>query len=475
MATIESYLHPANSGKWVNVLSDLLIQLLTTFFERLITERYKKHPWKEPIPDDYKLTDECVTKFVLSMKPVALQTMFSRAQHNDIYKIFKHLADLRPELIIPDVIDRVYATMDSLTEPHKLTASIQCLMSVSRALVCNKRYTEGRTHVIPICFALLPGIDPNDIRKTSVTLQCLSAFALSIPITNCSKAGQYYSDLTEEERLLCEQTAEFEDFVLQFLDRIFVLIDASANESTRLEQSGLDSYKSRLEILSEGLVQAASHTIFAQCSKEIKMVALEKIVNFVKTHLLEPTVAAPLLGSVVRIFSRVISAEFLQRLVPYLSEQCQNYFDEHDDLPDLDKQRDELLYYLTILLNAIRGDPTEVIKYIDSVTQIVDYIFKFKCKLTNRLATQTISNLLNNLTTLQTLDIQSSPDCFTRPINEVLPIRRWGERVKGDPNINWYIPNENVRSVCEKLIHHYLVPIIGNFEKHITDEVSFCP
>lgn len=472
MATIESYLHPANSGKWVNVLSDLMLQLLTFFFERLITERYKKHPWKEPIPDEYKLTDECVTKFVLSMKPVALQMMYSRAQHNDIYKIFKHLADLRPELIVPDVIDRMYATMDSLTEPHKLTASIQCLMSVSRAIVSSKRYTEGRTHVIPIFFALLPGIDPNDIRKTSVVLQCFSAFSLSIPIVNCSKAGQYYDDLTEEERLLCEQTAEFEDFVLQFLDRVFVLIDASASESTRLEQSGTDAYKSRLEILSEGLVQAASHTIFSQCSREIKMIALEKMVNFVKTHLLEPTVAAPLLGSVVRIFSRVISAEFLQRIVPYLVEQCQRYFEEHDDLPGLDKQRDELLYYLTILLNVVRGDPQEVIKYVDSVIEVVDHIFTFKCKMTNRLATQIISNLLNNLTTLQTLDIQSSPDCYTKPLSEVLPIRRWGERVKGNPNIKWYIPDENVRKVCEKILHDHLVPTIDAFEKHIRDEAT---
>lgn len=50
-------------------------------------------------------------------------------------KLFKHLADLRPESIIPGVIDRVYATLDSLTEPHKMTAALQCLVSVSRALV----------------------------------------------------------------------------------------------------------------------------------------------------------------------------------------------------------------------------------------------------------------------------------------------------------------------------------------------------
>uniref|UniRef100_A0A336KJE2 CSON009560 protein n=1 Tax=Culicoides sonorensis TaxID=179676 RepID=A0A336KJE2_CULSO len=468
MSTIESYLHPANSGKWVMYLSEILVSLLRTFFDRLICERYKKHPWKDPVPPEYCLTEKCITEFVECIKPVALQAMFSKMNTNDICKIFKHLADLRPELIIPEVIERVYATMDSLTEPHKMTAALQCLLSVARALVSDKKYTEGRTHIIPIFFAMLPGIDPNDIRKTSVTLQFLTSFALSIPIVDCSKAYQYYPDLTEEERLLCEQTADLEDFALQFLDRIFVLIEASATESTRLDET--DHLKSRFDVFSEGLVQASSHAIFGQCSDEITLAAAKKLANFVKTHLLESRVSGPLLGSLVRIFSRVCASEFLRILVPYLTDQIQQYFDEHDDLPQLDKQRDEILYYLTMLLNVVRGDPLIVIKYVDTILPITDYVFGFKCKTANRLACTIISNLLNNLTTLQTMDIKSSPDCFTKPLNECLPIRRWGEKMKPDSKINWYIPDENVRSVCEKILHHHLLPILDAFKAHISDE-----
>lgn len=85
--------------------------------------------------DEHKLTENCITEFVDCLKPIAFQAIYSRVNPSDVGKLFKHLADLRPDVIIPGVIDRVYATLDSLTEPHKMTAALQCLVSVSRALV----------------------------------------------------------------------------------------------------------------------------------------------------------------------------------------------------------------------------------------------------------------------------------------------------------------------------------------------------
>lgn len=62
-------------------------------------------------------------------------------------------------------------------------------------------------------------LNSSDCKKTSVTLQFLTTFALMVPIVDCSKAHLYYDDLTDEEALICGQTAEFEGFVLQYLDK----------------------------------------------------------------------------------------------------------------------------------------------------------------------------------------------------------------------------------------------------------------
>jgi len=50
LGVLESYLHPANLGKWVNYIGDILFLLPKYFTERLVFERYRKHPWKKQIP-----------------------------------------------------------------------------------------------------------------------------------------------------------------------------------------------------------------------------------------------------------------------------------------------------------------------------------------------------------------------------------------------------------------------------------------
>uniref|UniRef100_A0A6B2EKU9 Proteasome activator complex subunit 4 n=1 Tax=Phlebotomus kandelakii TaxID=1109342 RepID=A0A6B2EKU9_9DIPT len=473
MGTIESYLHPANSGKWVHYLSDILVQLVKYFEGRLIAERYRKPSWMRRVPEEHRLTEDCVTAFVVSMKPVAFQVMYSRVGSSDVGKVFKLLADLRPELIIPGVIERVYTTLDSLTEPHKLTAALQCFVSVARPLVSGQNgYTEGRVHVIPILLATLPGIDPNDFKKTSVVLQFLTSFALMVPIVDCSKASLYYDDLTDEERLICEQSADLGDFVLQFLDKIFILIDSSAVESIRMEQSDSDNIRSKLEAVVEALIQSSAHGILAQCSVEIKRAAARKVELFIKSHLLEPKVAGLLAGCLVRVMSRVSGDFFLRSIVPYLIETLEKYFADHEDIANVEKQSDEVQYYLILLMNTMRGDPRHFIVYIDDIIPIIDQVSRFKCKWANKKAGSMILNIMSNVGSLQTLDILSNPEIVSKPLSEFLPIRHWGEKMKPQDRIAWYMADENCRKVCEKLIHRYLPPILEAFEKHVSGEIT---
>lgn len=95
--------------------------------------------------------------------------MFSRVGAYEASIAFHQLAQLRPNLVIPPILDRLYSALDTVTEPHRLTATLQCIVSVIRPLVRGgKDYPEGPTHVIPLLMACLPAIDPNDIRKTLV-------------------------------------------------------------------------------------------------------------------------------------------------------------------------------------------------------------------------------------------------------------------------------------------------------------------
>lgn len=63
----------------------------------------------------------------------------------------------------------MYAAFETLTEPHQLFATLQCVAVVGRPLLGDvKGFPEGRAHLFPLLTMTLPGIDPNDYKKTLV-------------------------------------------------------------------------------------------------------------------------------------------------------------------------------------------------------------------------------------------------------------------------------------------------------------------
>ena len=63
-----------------------------------------------------------------------------------------------------------YVALVTLTEPHQLTATLDCVKSVARALVRpDASYPAGRCHVLMLLQLVLSGIDPNDFRKSLVS------------------------------------------------------------------------------------------------------------------------------------------------------------------------------------------------------------------------------------------------------------------------------------------------------------------
>lgn len=69
---------------------------------------------------------------------------------------------------------RTYAAMETLTEPHTLTATLSCMIGMARSLISpNNLYPEGCTHVLPLLMGSLPGVDPNDFSKCMVSNECV--------------------------------------------------------------------------------------------------------------------------------------------------------------------------------------------------------------------------------------------------------------------------------------------------------------
>lgn len=78
------------------------------------------------------------------------------------------------------------------------------MVGVARCLVqpC-PGWPEGQTHVLPLLFATLPGIDTNDLLKSMVTFRFISTFATFLPLVDNSAEAANLPSLSDEEAKVC--------------------------------------------------------------------------------------------------------------------------------------------------------------------------------------------------------------------------------------------------------------------------------
>uniref|UniRef100_A0A3B3VJT2 Proteasome activator Blm10 middle HEAT repeats region domain-containing protein n=1 Tax=Poecilia latipinna TaxID=48699 RepID=A0A3B3VJT2_9TELE len=187
--SIASFFHPSNHGRWQSRLMRLLQRLPASVVRRVHRERYAGSSWITPVPECQKLTDADLQEFTRSLTGAALLAMFSKTGSTDAAYALQNLALLTPQLVIPPVLEKTYAAMETLTEPHTLTATLSCMIGMARSLVSpDNRYPEGRAHVLPLLMGSLPGVDPNDFSKCMITFQFITTFTTLVPLVDCSSA-----------------------------------------------------------------------------------------------------------------------------------------------------------------------------------------------------------------------------------------------------------------------------------------------
>ena len=137
--SVESYYYSANTGRHSLRLAEFMSRVTDTFVKRVRKERYKKPRWGYQPPKEHTLSDQDITEFVTSLKPVVLHAMFSKWGMLEAGSTLQSLATLRPELVVPSLVERLYAALDTVTQPLKLTASLFACVSVARSMVTYNR------------------------------------------------------------------------------------------------------------------------------------------------------------------------------------------------------------------------------------------------------------------------------------------------------------------------------------------------
>ncbi|XP_060805036.1 proteasome activator complex subunit 4B isoform X2 [Amyelois transitella] len=478
LAGVESYLHSANSGRWSYKLRDLLRKLAREFLNRVRREREKKfkQTWENQTPEAYKLREEDITEFVNIVFEPTLQAVYSRSGSLDIFMALQNLATLRPAIVVPPLLEKLRTSLTSLTEPHRVTAVMSAVASVARPMLRGRDsdYPEGQTHVVPFLMAVLPGLDPNDTKKTLVTLHFILIFSWMVPIIDCSSAHEHWSDLTEEELLTCESTAQLEDFVLVFLDRLFVFIESSVMEHVRLDTKESELSRSKIDGVMETSMSSAATAVLMQCSPKIFKEALRKFKAFATESTFEINVSGSMVGVLLRVFARVDSEATLAAFVPKLCQELTELLATDETLHEENPSRD-LVYRLVLLMHAVECDGVVLLKYIPQILPVLDRALKLHSVVALGRACEILSHIFTSLSNLYIYEWKSSPKNYSEAPEKWLPIREWGDGcLLKEANFKWHMPNALEAECAQMLVDRYLKPEILRLRQWLSDERPIC-
>ncbi|XP_061562704.1 LOW QUALITY PROTEIN: proteasome activator complex subunit 4B-like [Phycodurus eques] len=463
--SIASFYHPSNHGRWQSRLMRLLQRLPASVVRRAHRERHAVPSWITAVPESQRLTDEDLREFTRSLTGAALLAMFSKNGSTDAAFALQNLALLTPQLTIPPVLEKTYAAMETLTEPHTLTATLSCMIGMARSLVApGGRYPRGRAHVLPLLMGSLPGVDPNDFSKCMITFQFITTFTTLVPLVDCSSAPSRRDDLSEMEKELCFASAEFEDFVLQFLDRCFAVIESSTLEQTR-DDTETDT-QTQLESLVELGLSSTVSTVLTQCATHIYMVALQKVYNFATSNIFETCVSGRMVADMCRAAAKCHPAESLRLFVPHC---CSLIFQitENEDLQSEEELDKELLWNLQLLSEVTRVDGEQLLRYGGEVERVLSTCVRLRCKRAYALAAGLLEHTLRSLSLIYPTEYRSTAGGFCHD----LPVRDWGR--PGDIaalGLCWHVPSPEEENFVFQLLSRLLKPELERIGGHVSGD-----
>ncbi|XP_014213300.1 proteasome activator complex subunit 4-like [Copidosoma floridanum] len=472
LKTVETYFHPANVGMWSYKLYCLWNDLPRFVSIRLYRERYKKESWKIPIPDSYQLTDANIDDFVASMMPITTIAIFNKMSRLSSSSAIQDLAAMRPKVVIPMVLEKLYPLLeDNTTERNKLVSVFSCLSSMLRPLVLGPRhfdkayaYSEGPTHVLNLLYAALSGIDMNEPDNCFKAINLIKTCLSLVPVVNCSKSKL---ERNEEDNLICEQTARFEDFFLQFMEKIFALIKSGSHISVRIDNTKavqMDMF----ETMANRALSDTFYVLLQQMNDDLFSTALEKLYSFVREETFEVKVAGQMVAMICNVFSMKNGKLVLRAFVPYLTERILSYFEEdHDTVGE--HLEDQLLYPLLILKSILDTQGSAILPHLNTLLPVIDKVVMLENHEINKLGCDLLQSLFISLCNFQIICCENN----TVDGEEYPYWEDWGNSMDVDSaQLRWYIPGEQELAATEKLFHRYFFPAIDKIQNYINGTIS---
>ncbi|KAF8386338.1 hypothetical protein PRIPAC_75480 [Pristionchus pacificus] len=437
MTLIESFLHPSNYGNHSSHLLNLLYRLVNEMVSRIKRERSGKPA--PSVPDHLKMTEEAINEFVISLLPCVKLAIFTKVKQEYISYIIKNLALLAPKIVLPAILEILYPALETVTEPHRLTQSLSCLFVALIPMLREEAGPGERTRkaeMVVLLEALLPAIDPNDIKKTLLCFQVFGIMVNTVPLVDCSEAVHLREDLTEDEKEICSATANFDGLVLGIMDKIISLLEWGANGATSC---------------GHGSLAKNSH------NRELYELAANRLYQFVSESLYDSHVVASTVSEMISLTVRARPELSFHRFLSLISKKLQEAItpDSYED----EKVNFTITYWLSLASGLFRVQSPYILKHAEEVKAIVRLILPIKCSIGINFACKTLQRVLRSVTLCYQDADRAALAKYDLPLDENLPIRSWAcrlDRKAYDTTARWFVPTTESIGFAREILDEHL-------------------
>jgi proteasome activator subunit 4 len=421
----------------------------------------KQDKWySKQINSSARINQDDISNFVNCLKDITFTAIFSKTNDSFAQKTFQYLTFLKRDIMIPPLMEKLSKSFDSLIDPHRYTAMLSCLVLIARELPRfeSNSLIQTQIHIIPLLCAVLPGIDSNDSQKCNLTFKLLSNILSCVIVCNCSNAPSHRNDLTEAEIELCFETSKFEDFVHDFFNKIFRLLDNLAFDTT----SDSLGYSAVNEIINTNTDDENAYltnmmytirVLIRQSSRPILKLILNKFKNYISGNnynVKSGKVVASMCGCLASSTQGYARTCFVT-LFDLVYENLRRIKETKSYEVFLTNERGdiEIQWNLELLSGLMKANGLIIADHIDRVTQLIRW-YKSSVNLNSiDYVSSCFVNVLTSLTNISSIEYCSVSYNIVYEENEEmiffknhLPIRDWGcNPEKSNLNLKYHIPS----------------------------------
>ncbi|CED83025.1 Uncharacterized conserved protein [Phaffia rhodozyma] len=496
IVTTEGFFHPSNGGSAVVNLTTFIWALSAVFVKRWKAE--EKRSCKTP--PSRRLTKEIKREFCLSLRTVALLSMFSKFESAMAlsHACLRYLSLLEPDLVLQSVLERAYPSLTGLEETHRTPSVLTCLAACAQPLVSRELYYLGGKNLVPLLELCLPGIDLNDSMKTVSTtwfianiVQFVSLSDLTDyePAENANPAPWITSNsiplpieavdpdsdrppalpIPEENQALRYSTAGLSGWLTEFIARVLTLFENLPDQGGKSLKTGGKS-----EETVNQMVQKSVSVVFTHLSQPLFTQALNQIFDYASTTARANTVnvVAQLVSSLAKVDFGLTFDKFFPMCAKKIRFELENGASSTPTTSaSLPSSGDITLHaYMALLSGMLSYTDSSVLRHQDKLTELLEFTAKTaRNERSWSITARMVMRLLSRMTTCWTEDSRFvNKDEWESEDFKQNSHLYWGKVYKSSEcKIDWHVPSQGELEFAERLIQKLLVPTVRSLDSGI--------